>query len=63
MTGSDIQKQIQHASLIVGQWPVWKQNILNHSSQPTNSLARTPVSHQVSESKQNEEGRQAAKAG
>lgn len=43
MTKNDIEQQIQNASSIVGQWPRWKQNILNHSCQPTNSTARTPV--------------------
>ena len=48
MTGKEIQNQINYASRIVSQWPEWKRNILTHSSQPTNSLARNPVSNDAS---------------
>jgi len=43
--GKEIRKQIEFASQVVGQWPVWKRNILAHSSQPTNSTARSQVNN------------------
>lgn len=43
ITSKEIQTQIQYASRVVGSWPAWKQNILSHSSQPTNSVARAPI--------------------
>jgi hypothetical protein len=46
MTRIEIQDQIGFASKIVRQWPAWKQNILVHSCQPTNSVARSPVVNQ-----------------
>lgn len=47
MTKSEIQQQAQLASSIVQQWPDWKRNILTHSLQPTNAVARTPVDNRV----------------
>ncbi len=43
MSNSDVRKQISEKAAIVRTWPVWKQNILAHSAQPTNSSARPPV--------------------
>lgn len=43
VTAKEVQIQIQYASQVVRVWPAWKRNILSHSSQPTNSRARTPV--------------------
>lgn len=36
----EIRRQIAFANKVVSQWPAWKRNILAHSSQPTNSIAR-----------------------
>lgn len=49
MTNAEIQEQIALASSIVNQWRDWKRNILVHSSQPTNSVAREPVDNRVAE--------------
>ena len=40
---NDLAKHCEEASKIVATWPEWKRNILRHSSEPTNSVARTPV--------------------
>lgn len=45
MTDSEFRSQIKKAQKIVGTWPAWKQNILVHSSQSTNSSPRQPVNN------------------
>ncbi|MBX3417876.1 MAG: hypothetical protein KF851_09755 [Pirellulaceae bacterium] len=53
MTNRELQEQIERASEIVASWPVWKQNILIHSSQPRNSVPREPVIYSSSAANQN----------
>lgn len=48
MSDNDVRKQISANAAMVRTWPVWKQNILTHSAQPTNSAARPPVVNQNS---------------
>ena len=50
MTKTEILEQVRLANAIVQDWPEWKRNILEHSLQPTNSVARTPVDNRVSHS-------------
>ena len=40
ITKKELQEQIEFASNIVKDWPIWKQNILNHSLEPTNKIPR-----------------------
>ncbi len=47
MTKAEILEQIKRANEAVQQWPEWEKNILEHSLQPTNSVARTPVDNRV----------------
>ncbi|TWU15782.1 hypothetical protein [Allorhodopirellula heiligendammensis] len=54
MTDKEIRQQIERATAEVQTWPSWKRNILVHSSQPTNSTARTPVDNRQSSSSQSE---------
>jgi hypothetical protein len=46
MSQEEFKKQFEIASALVATWPVWKQNILEYSSSPTVSVARTPVDNQ-----------------
>ena len=50
MSNNDVRKQISANAAMVRTWPVWKQNILAHSAQPTNSSARPPVASQSNSS-------------
>lgn len=43
MRQEEFRKQFEIASALVETWPVWKQNILEYSSQSTVSVPRTPV--------------------
>ncbi len=52
MTDKEIRLQIERATAEVQTWPAWKRNILVHSSQPTNSSARTPVNNTTPQSNQ-----------
>ncbi|TWT96402.1 hypothetical protein Pla100_28800 [Neorhodopirellula pilleata] len=54
MTDKEIRQQIARATAEVQTWPSWKRNILVHSSQPTNSTARTPVDNRQTSSSQSE---------
>jgi len=47
MSEKDIRTQIAASATIVKNWPAWKQNILTHSAQPTNSTARPPIHNQT----------------
>lgn len=38
-----IRKHCEYASRIVENWPAWKQNLLKHSSEPMNSVARPVI--------------------
>jgi len=55
MTQKEITQQISFASQAVAKWPAWKRNILSHSSKPTNSVARPPVSNEASPVRQGAE--------
>jgi hypothetical protein len=48
MTVTEIRQEIAKATELVKSWPEWKQNILVHSSQPSISTPRPPVSNQPS---------------
>ena len=56
MTKRELQEQIERASKIVALWPVWKQNILLHSSRPKNSVPRLPVIYPSPTAKQETSG-------
>lgn len=43
MTSDEIQAAYDAAKAIVGSWPEWKRNILEHSGKPTVSVPREPV--------------------
>jgi hypothetical protein len=43
MTKTEILEQIRIANEKIEHWPEWEKNILEHSLQPTNKVARTPV--------------------
>jgi hypothetical protein len=43
MTKTEILEQIRLANEKIQHWPEWEKNILEHSLQPTNKVARTPV--------------------
>lgn len=43
MTERDIQTQTEYAAKIMESWPAWKRNILQHSTEPTNKMARPPI--------------------
>jgi hypothetical protein len=40
---NNTRKQISAIAETVKSWPAWKRNILTHSAQPMNSLARPPI--------------------
>ena len=47
MITEEITQQIRLATKAIAKWPAWKRNILSHSSKPTNSVARRPVSNEL----------------
>lgn len=47
MTKMEILEQVKIANEKIQHWPEWERNILEHSLQPTNTVARTPVDNRV----------------
>ena len=47
MTKTEILEQIKIANEKIQHWPEWEKNILEHSLQPTNKVARAPVDNRV----------------
>ncbi len=47
MTKKEILEQVRLANEKIQDWPEWERNILEHSLQPTNTVARTPVDNRV----------------
>lgn len=43
MSEQEIKKVIAETTILVEQWPLWKQNVLNYSAQPTRSTPRAPI--------------------
>jgi hypothetical protein len=43
VTRDELREAVKQATKIVESWPLWKQNILKHSGEPSVSVPRTPV--------------------
>ncbi|AMV33297.1 hypothetical protein VN12_14310 [Pirellula sp. SH-Sr6A] len=50
MTKMEILEQVRIANEKIQHWPEWERNILEHSLQPTNKVARSPVDNRAARS-------------